>query len=96
MNNLGLTLEQVNNALYGDNIHDDEDNELYEWIKEKIVYTDTEKNMIDKEVVIQQVSTGKFYKAKLLESQWVGQDEQNLNAEWKEVKPKKKKEVEYE
>jgi hypothetical protein len=88
-----LDKEQVQTLNYGDNVEDENGNELYYHISQKIINVDTEKSSADVLVTIQDVKTGKKYKAELIQSEWYGEAEHNAEQEWEEVisKPKKPK-----
>lgn len=90
-NNIGLTEEDVSTLLYDTSIYDADDNEIWIRTSNRILGVDHEKNSSEHSVTIQNVATGKKYKAVLGQSQWWKQSEENFKVEWEEVIPRKKK-----
>jgi len=85
-----FTEDQIEELIcYGYVNTDDDEETLYEVVHEETVSFDKEKSSADIEYVVKELSTGKFYKATLLNSQWYGQNEYNARQEWKEVFPHK-------
>jgi hypothetical protein len=82
-----FTLEQTKEILYEDGIYTENGDPVFTVVSEEIVGTDQDKNHIDKEVVVKEHSTGKFYKAVIGESPWYKQMEHNSTKEWIEVRP---------
>ena len=96
MNNLKINKDDITCILFGESVYDSLDNEIFKWITETIKYTDIERGSIDKDVIIQEVLTGKYYKARLTESKWIHQKDQNWRAKWVQVFPKEKTIIVYE
>ena len=71
-------------------IYEDDETTGYAVVSQRTTSTDREKNSSDVEYVIEEITTGKFFKAILIDSVWVGQDEYNASQTWKEVKRKQK------
>lgn len=84
-----FTVEQVQSIMYEDGVFDKDDNMLFRTVDEDIVGTDQEKGSSKIEYVIEELATGKFYKATLGKSPWYKQDEHNAEQPWVEVKAKK-------
>lgn len=85
-----FTSDEILAIMYEGGIYDEEgENEVYTTVQEDIISKDTEKGSVEIEYVIQEVATGKFFKAILGESPWYKQQEHNAAQPWNEVKAKK-------
>ena len=85
-----FTEEEIHDLMYdGAVTTEEDDNLIFEVVKEDIVDFDTEKSSTTIEYVIKECATNKYYKARLTQSQWYLQDEYNCKEVWVEVKPKK-------
>lgn len=94
--NLKFTEEEVSSILYDGGIWDeDTQKDSFIVVSEKIIDHDTEKSSVTKRIVIKEISTDKSYAAELGKSRWIHQEEYNAKVEWKEVKPRKVTNVEY-
>lgn len=91
-----FTEEEIYQLTNEGGILDEKGNEKYNLVHQKIIAVDREKNSTDVEYIIEEVSTGKFYRAVLLDSVWIGQDEYNASQTWEEVKRKKRTSYDYE
>ena len=83
--NRKFTREEISSIQYDGGVYDDDGEFVFEVVHEKVVDTDMEKSSVDVEFVIKELSTGKYYKAVLLDSQWIGQDAHNIALPWVEV-----------
>ncbi len=85
-----FTEEEIQDLMHFGTVTTEEDDEpIFEVVKEDVVDFDTEKSAITIEYVIKECATNKHYKARLKQSQWYLQDEYNCKEIWVEVKPKK-------
>jgi hypothetical protein len=84
-----FTSQEVQDILFEEGIWDG-DNQLFDVVYKEVIETDIEKSSVTYEVVIQDLSTKKFYRAELGKSQWYGQTKYNANQKWSEVKEKRK------
>jgi hypothetical protein len=92
-----FTKEEINYILHDGGLYSEDDEiELFRVVKKKLYDHDTEKGSVTFDVVIKEIATKKFYKARLTESQWYLQDEYNAKEVWTEVKRVKKVKYRYE
>jgi len=84
-----FTVREVEDILLEDGIWDD-DNQLFDVVHKEVIETDIEKSSVTYEVVIQDLTTKKYYRAELGKSQWYAQAEYNAKQEWNEVKKSRK------
>ena len=82
-----FTEEQISNLPSSGKIRDDNGEILFIVVDQKIESFDKGKSAADVVYIIKELSTGKFYKATLMDSEWHGQDEYNANQSWTEVYP---------
>tara|TARA_R110000796_G_scaffold159388_3_gene276189 strand:- start:13326 stop:13658 length:333 start_codon:yes stop_codon:yes gene_type:complete len=83
-----FTEEEISHIQCYGGFGDTEDSETetgYSVVAEEVVDTDMEKNSIDIEYVLEEHSTGKFFRGVLGKSPWNRQDEYNAKVVWKEV-----------
>jgi hypothetical protein len=92
---LKFTEEQISSLMCEDVAYDKDENLIFQTVSKEVTGTDQEKGRVEYEVVIQEISTGKFYSASLATSPWWKQDEVNAKEEWHEVKPKTIKKTVY-
>lgn len=83
-----FTEEEIKALMYEGAITTEEDDDpIFEVVKEDIIDFDREKNSTTIEYVIKECATSRYYKATLNQSQWYLQDEYNCKEEWAEVIP---------
>lgn len=80
-----FTEQELNDIMYEEGVYTDDNETVFEVVSEKIISFDKEKNTVYREFIIKEIATGKFYKAELIDSPWIGMDDYNLNVEWVEV-----------
>lgn len=95
MSKIKFTKKEISSIMCEDGVYDKNENLMFETVSKEVTDTDQEKGRVEYEVVIQEISTGKFYAASLAESPWWKQDEANAKEEWHEVKPKTIKKTVY-
>lgn len=83
-----FTEEEIGEIMYCGGVSDEEGNSIFITIEKECVDNDTEKNSAKFNVIIQEVSTGRFFETELGQSQWYKQGEHNASQEWFEVFPK--------
>lgn len=84
-----FTEKEIRDIVHEGGIYDETtETETYGVVHSEVIHMDREKNSNDVEYVIEEFSTGKFYKAVLLDSVWNGQAEYNAEQPWREVKRK--------
>jgi hypothetical protein len=91
MNNLGLTIEQVSDLFYEEDVYADSERKelLFEFIDKKPIDFDTEKSSATYLVTILDAKSGIKYQATLAQSQWYKQSEANAEENWEVVTPLK-------
>ncbi len=90
-----FTEKEISSIMHNGGIYDESGNEIFSRVHESIISHDVEKNSSYVEFVIEDCSTGKFYRTELLDSQWYKQDEYNAAQPWYEVTRVEVKHYEY-
>lgn len=82
-----FTEEELIYIMFEKGLYNNENECLFETVYQEVTDTDQEHASVQRDYVIKETATGKFYKASLGESPWIDQDRVNAQVEWTEVFP---------
>lgn len=91
-----FTVKQIDSLFEESLIHDENGNVLFELVDEQFVSFNQEKGLSYSNYVVKEVSTNKFWKGELRDSEYGRNNEYNSNVIWEEVTPIKIETIIYE